>query len=299
MTTESALQEAGYLIPPEDKGTEPDEDLTAEIKQFARSRDANLVGITSVSRFEGVPGGHGPRDYVRNAQSVIVIGIKIPDPVVDCNTYAENMHSYPWWAESEATLEVRHYGVRHSIYLVMGHHMIDILLSTLAIKIADKLEDQGYRSIPFPNTNLSWMGGKSELKGWGDFAPFSHRHAAVRAGLGEFGYNNIVLTPAYGPRVRFNSIVTEATLVADPLVSKPICLREKCSARGPLCLLACTRQAITRREGIDNSLIFYNTPSKTDKRICTPRPKTEETQCRDYRACQRVCPIGSKRTKKS
>ena len=74
--------------------------------------------------------------------------------------------------------------------------------------------------------------------------PFSHRHAATRAGLGEFGYNNVVLTPQFGPRQRFNSIITEADLVPDPLISEPICLRDNCL----LCLKACYMKAILFRD---------------------------------------------------
>ncbi|MFH1499152.1 MAG: hypothetical protein ABII82_15160, partial [Verrucomicrobiota bacterium] len=99
------------------------------------------------------------------------------------------------------------------------------------------------------------------------FGPFSHRHAATRAGLGEFGYNNLVLTRQFGPRQRFNSIVTDAELTGDPLISEPICLRDRCN----LCRKACIVQCITMRddaevtdyrsvERLDRGAIFIDTP---------------------------------------
>jgi epoxyqueuosine reductase len=57
----------------------------------------------------------------------------------------------------------------------------------------------------------------------GNCGIFSMRHAAVRAGLGEFGLNNVVVTPRYGPRVRFNALVTEAELEPTPLPAEQIC----------------------------------------------------------------------------
>jgi epoxyqueuosine reductase QueG len=42
------------------------------------------------------------------------------------------------------------------------------------------------------------------------FAFFSHKHSAYLAGRGSFGHNNVLLTPEYGPRVRFTPIFTTA-----------------------------------------------------------------------------------------
>ena len=64
---------------------------------------------------------------------------------------------------------------------------------------------------------------------------FSHRHAAYLAGLGSFGVNNVLLTAAFGPRVRFASILTAAELPPDPVFEEDLCTRcmrcvEECPA---------------------------------------------------------------------
>ncbi|MCJ7823156.1 MAG: hypothetical protein MUQ26_08805, partial [Armatimonadetes bacterium] len=122
----------------------------------------------------------------------------------------------------------------------------------------------------------------------------------TRAGLGEFGYNNLVLTREFGPRQRFNSILTDAELVPDPLITEPICLRDACK----LCLEACIVSAVTMRddpdvtdyrsiEKDDHTRIFIDPPAKTDTTICRRR--------RDGRPdspvrgdCIRVCPVPRK-----
>ena len=131
--------------------------------------------------------------------------------------------------------------------------------------------------------------------------PISHRHVATRAGLGEFGYNNIVLTPQFGPRQRFNSIVTEAALVADPLMQEPICLRDACR----LCLKACYMDAIKLRddasvrdyrsvEQVDRTVIFIDTPSRSYPILCNQRRiRVPDPPVRGD--CARICPIPRER----
>jgi epoxyqueuosine reductase QueG len=67
----------------------------------------------------------------------------------------------------------------------------------------------------------------------------SIRHAAVSAGLGEFGYLGIVLTPDFGPRNRFGVILTTLELQPDPLYDGPA-LCDKCG----ICARVCPTGAI-------------------------------------------------------
>lgn len=47
-------------------------------------------------------------------------------------------------------------------------------------------------------------------------AEFSHRQAAIAAGLGVKGWNNILVTPEFGPRVRLGSLITTAKFDFEP-----------------------------------------------------------------------------------
>ena len=165
----------------------------------------------------------------------------------------------------------------------MGHFVQDRELNLLGLKVALRLERQGFRSLGTPATQ---EGGELLLSNY--FGFFSQRHAAVRAGLGEFGYNNIVLNPELGPRVRYGSVITEAQFEYDPLLSEQVCLRESCRK----CLDACTGAAITLKEDYDPEQVFIDTPAVTDPGRCMPRENGRaRIACTYYGTCLRVCPV--------
>jgi len=66
----------------------------------------------------------------------------------------------------------------------------------------------------------------------------SMRHAAVAAGLGVFGRNNLVIHPRFGTRVIFTAILTGLPLNSDPPVQEELCTQ--CG----LCVEACPGQAL-------------------------------------------------------
>jgi len=203
-----------------------------------------------------------------------------------------------------------------TLYDRVGHVVHDFMLEFIGQVIGQCLLSNGYEAMIFPTTGLHpRVEGMTDEEIWEGparggmekgspfkhtFGPFSHRHAATRAGLGEFGYNNVVLTREFGPRQRFNSIITDAELLPDPLITEPICLRDKCG----LCLKACIMGCITMRD--DPSVVDYRSVEKCDRsRIFIDTPaRTDPTSCRRRREgrpdspirgdCVRVCPVPRK-----
>ncbi|MBA7621315.1 Epoxyqueuosine reductase [subsurface metagenome] len=190
--------------------------LTGEVKKFATEElDIDLVGITSVDRLSGAPEGHRPTDLLPGAKSVIVMAVRLVQGVV------------------QAIFRAHEDGLRHAqcIYATYGYSLIPNLhLKFAAYRMARFLEKKGYVTTPIP----SGPGGGG--------VPFSHRHAAVAAGLGEFGLMSIIVTPDYGPRVRFVSVITKAELEPDPLYEGPkLCDPTKCD----ICIKICPTNAIS------------------------------------------------------
>jgi epoxyqueuosine reductase len=92
-------------------------------------------------------------------------------------------------------------------------------------------------------------------------ADFSHRHAAVAAGLGAFGRHNLVLHRRLGTRVNFTSIITNLELQPSPRIDDDLCLHcdlcvENCPGRaldeaGKTDLLKCMKNSLPYGLGAD------------------------------------------------
>ena len=287
--------------------------LTESVKQVARQQGAVLVGVASVDRFDplpplydAVPKGHHPRVFLPEAKSVISIAMPILPLVLDAPAVLAD-------AEMEMIPSHVKYPYLEMFYNRVGHVVHDYMLEFIGQVVGQYLLGQGYQAMIFPTTGLHpRVDDLSDIEIWEGpprgaaqefspfrytFGPFSHRHAATRAGLGEFGYNNVVLTPQFGPRQRFNSIITDADLVPDPLIAEPICLRDKCK----LCLDACIMACITLRddpsvkdyrsvEQDDHDRVFIDTPAKTDPTLCRRR-RVGKPHSPVRGDCIRVCPV--------
>ena len=191
--------------------------LKNELKKYALDTlDMDYVGVTSVDRLAGAPEGYRPTDFLPDARSVIVMAVKLSLGAV------------------QAIFRAHEDGLRHmlSIYGTHGYTLLpNYHLKYASYSMARFLEKRGYMSTPLPSGPL---GGGS---------PFSHRHAAVAAGIGEFGWMSIVLTPDYGPRVRLVSVITRAAIEPDPMYAgPPLCDPRKCG----VCVSVCPSHAISR-----------------------------------------------------
>lgn len=199
------------------------EDLALSVKRQILKEGIDLVGITPANRLDDAPVGHRPRDILPTAESVIVAAIHILDSVLD--------------------LPYTRYEYTNQFFV------LNSILNNMAFKVSRYLESKGYRSIPIP---AAYPRINKPLCG-----VLSHRHAAVKAGLGEIALNNLLTTPKFGSRVRLVSIVTEAPLMPDPPYEDKICekMRDKCKFS---CVQNCPVQAITKEGVIDKiKCLFY------------------------------------------
>ena len=209
-------------------------DLTRDVYEYLRTQpQVGHFGVAPVERFDDEklgfpPKGHHPADLVPGAESVIVFSI--PHLHWSINWQGAFEGSPLLEKEPTPTGEPLQRKEKFSpcepghMYLAweLGHEVADKQLDNIAFSVSRLLESKGYPSLFFPeNTEYSAVLWSTYAGGIG--GAFSHRHAAVRAGLGEFGLNNLVLTPEYGPRQRFSSIVTTARLTPSPLWKEKLC----------------------------------------------------------------------------
>lgn len=176
---------------------------TAEIKRLAKMFGADLVGITEIDeRWH-----YGKR--------------------VDTRDMSEVANDLPE-------------GMTHVI--VMGHAMDFDLVETYPSALAGASTGREYSHEAAICIQLA-----AYIRGLGFEATASMNDTAlvipyaIKAGLGEYGRNQMVLTPEFGPRVRFSKIFTALPLVADR--PEPLGLTAYCQ-NCTVCAEACPPKAL-------------------------------------------------------
>ncbi|MBW1690270.1 MAG: epoxyqueuosine reductase [Deltaproteobacteria bacterium] len=245
------------------------ENLTEEVKQFVLDQGMDLFGIASADCLhELTPKGYNrPKDILAECNSTIVIGFRWPDPLVDGLPELRAMYS--------------------RMMIVMNSQLDQTLL-----RIARFLTQRGFLAMP---VHASDPYDLNELRG-----VLSHKHAAVQAGLGEFGLNNLLLTPQFGPRQRLAQVLTDAKLIP----GKPLNLF-LCEKTIPECNRACIR--ICPRNSIPNG--YKKDPAKM-KTVVWRGVNIDKQGCSYYQdrglphmgrngytfrcgLCITACPVGS------
>jgi len=194
--------------------------LTRGLRDFAREKRADLLGIAPIERFEDVPVNHHPSTIFPETRSVIVLGKRI----------------------TRGTLRGIEEGTQFDIYGQYGlSWLCDRMLAITTISLATWLEDNRWEAVPLqdlpPQIPPSGVAVKPGLP-----APnvmVDAMDAAVRAGLGEIGYCGELLTPRFGPRQRLQMILTDAELEPTPICETAVC--DKCGA----CVATCPLGAFT------------------------------------------------------
>ena len=217
--------------------TVPDAQLTDAVASAARAARMDLVGFAPVERFAHAPRMVRPEAHLPSARTVVSMAIRYP------NAMFENAGRGP--ADNMFSMEV------------YQNQVIGQALYIAALEVARLLEDRGYDAIPmcvsgrwrvypYKDIESDWM------------ADFSNRHAAVAAGLGEFGLHGLCITPQYGVRQRFISVITSAPFEPTPLYDGPA-LCDRCMQ----CVAQCPVKAIDPRElqqvVVDNRTFEYAT----------------------------------------
>ena len=173
---------------------------TQQIKQHALSRGLDLVGVANIERFDNAPATMHPAAIFPEAQSVIVVGKRIPRGT---------------WRGIEE-------GTHWPSYTYFGYHgLLNTLFMPLPLyETACFIEDFGYEAVPYYPGVPEAQTPRSLLRK-GAPPPDVHlaiRIAAVAAGLGEIGWSKVFLTKRFGPRQRLAAIITDLELKPDPLV---------------------------------------------------------------------------------
>ena len=171
--------------------------ITQKIKAEVLNNGMDVVGFAPVERWKTAPFLLSPQAILPGAKTVVVTGIHITDT----------------WTEMGGEPDPQSLGPG-------GWMDQNSFLDRIAYRVVRLLNDHGYKAIAIASSNI-WR--YREFEGIDSiFAPdLSHIHAAAAAGLAQIGWSGLAITPEYGPRVRFTSIVTDAELEATPMYDGP------------------------------------------------------------------------------
>lgn len=156
------------------------------LRKFCLDLGLNLFGVADISRVKA--GFSISKDIIRKVDRAIVVGARLSFAVL------EEIHQEP------TRLYSHHYKTANTF------------LDLCAYRIADRIQEQGFISLPVPASQLlDWEKQTAHL---------SHKELGVLAGLGWIGRNNLLVNEVMGAQFRLATVLTDMPLEADAPVRK-------------------------------------------------------------------------------
>ena len=217
-------------------------DIKNIIKEAAYANGMDMCGVAGIDRFDESPPGRHPTDILPGCRSVIVVGVRLLDGIVQANfrTYENGRHDLK------------------GLYGTYGYTMLPNFQLTYACYAVSQAIERRFGETATPLSTGPMTNG----------VQISIRHCAVAAGLGEFGWMSIVLTPEFGPRNRFGVILTTTEIEPDPLYDGPkLCDPTKCR----ICTDVCPTNAIGQYGSEDFRTCTLGEKSYTYGKVSFPR----------------------------
>ena len=186
-----------------------------ELKERVLDLGADFVGIASQSRFDRAPDFSDPKTLLPGFRSVVAFGI------------AMNRGSLEAW-----------FSKRSRRPQVLSDQLATEELDRISLQLSRWLERKGHKTV-----FVSQNGYYNLITGRPDF---SHKHAAVAAGLGRLGLSSNFVHTRHGAAVHISSVLTEAELRPDPLIGDEDNPCHRCKT----CLEICPEQAMSRDQEV-------------------------------------------------
>ncbi len=188
--------------------------LKARIKTLVMSAGANLVGITTTDVLEDGPPSADPRYLLPSANSVVSYAVSLDKDIV------QDYISKKKWAPH-----------------CKNRKAISQLLYTVGDKLVEYLQSEGFEAVNVDlNANYRPENGASDVTEMTEFHPdFSHRYAALAAGIGRLGWSGNLMTKEYGSLVELGSVLTSAKIKPDNPISDDEHPCDKCKMCSKVC----------------------------------------------------------------
>jgi epoxyqueuosine reductase QueG len=160
-------------------------ELHEKMPRLARRLGADLYGVADLSLARTEVMRQGSID-VDDFPRAVVVGIRLMNSIVN---------QLPEGRETRALAVT---------YQTECYEYVNRRLDDIASRMASALQNAGFRALPIP--------ASERIDDERICAMFSHKLAAHLAGLGWIGRSCLLVTPQFGPRVRWVSVLTDAPL---------------------------------------------------------------------------------------
>jgi len=221
------------------------------LRKLISELEVDAVGIASLAEWKGTRLEEIALRLLPETRSVVVFAMEIYSEILNHASHERIMG-----AASMNNL------------LVQDADFLYARLTKTAYDVARASHRIGLKALPLPARGCPLDGRFLE-------AVFSYKHAAQATGLGKIGWNSLLITPGFGPRVRLSCCLTEAALEPTTSVNETF---ECDSCR--LCLNNCPAVALSEPQAGEQYAI--------NKFACT----TFLNASGGCAECMRLCPAG-------
>jgi epoxyqueuosine reductase QueG len=224
---------------------------SAEVKKILADLDVDIIGIASMENLKGTRLEEQVKKLLPETNSVIVLAMEILPEILNL------------------TSPERIKGAASTNDIMEGQaEYINGKLTWAANDIARASKKAGLKALPIPAGNYPYDARFLN-------ADISFPLAAEAAGLGQIGFNGLVVTGKYGPRIRLTICLTEAKLEPTAKGSERFC--RSCN----VCIAKCPSKALDYPE--------QGEVYRINKYACS----TYLTEAGGCWECVKQCPVAS------
>ncbi len=240
-----------------------------ELRTLAKKHEFELFGVADLRELEATPFPEGrgllkPSEVMPDAKSVIILGKVLWDEGMNLSVSAAGSGDF-----GGGSLE--YYNFYYNLVETLGWRFS-----------RDVSEEYCAKAIPSVAVHL--------------------KVAAMLAGLGFIGHNTLVITPEYGPRVRWIAILTDLELEADEPFKRDLCAEQPLCKDKDRCVAVCPYKAIIPgpSQGVEpGKKVEYNECAVAHEFDVAPAGKWEDHIRRvtprgtmECTLCNLICPYG-------
>jgi ferredoxin len=174
--------------------------LEENIRSFLKSQGIQVMGLAGPERLDGPP-SLDPAYTMRGAKSIVSFALPMNVDAI-----------YDFLSKKTP--------VTHNTDQMIANQKIH----HIAKRLADYIGELGYRARAVPTNNNY----RRSLDVYSTHPDFSHRFGAIVSGVGGQGMSGNVMTREYGAAVYLSTVVTDAVLKSDPLLSPRYFIDQYC-----------------------------------------------------------------------